>query len=62
MRASPEVSVVRALPEGKQLLAAEVQRWGLEQAPLTDSFAAGRRGRFGSSGSRHIGLTKFGWK
>ena len=34
MRASPEVSVVRALPEGKQLLAAEVQRWGLEQAPL----------------------------
>ena len=26
--------MVRALPEVKQLLAAEVQRWGLEQAPL----------------------------
>ena len=35
MRASPEVSVVRALPEGKQLLAAKVQRWGLEQEPLS---------------------------
>ena len=27
--------MVRALPEVKQLLAAEVQRWGLEQVPLT---------------------------
>ena len=34
VRTSLEVSVVRALPEGKQLLAAKVQRWGLEQAPL----------------------------
>ena len=34
VRASPEVSVVRASPEVKQLLAAKVQRWGLEQAPL----------------------------
>ena len=30
----PEDFEVRASPEGKQLSAAEVQRWGLEQAPL----------------------------
>ena len=44
MRASPEVSVVRALPEGKQLLAAEVQRWGLGQAPLA-GLVCGWKGR-----------------
>ena len=34
VRASLEAFVVRASPEVKQLLAAKVQRWGLEQAPL----------------------------
>ena len=30
----PEDFEVRASPEGKQLSAAEVQRWSLEEAPL----------------------------
>ena len=34
VRASLEAFVVRASPEVKQLLAAQVQRWSLEQAPL----------------------------
>ena len=32
--APPEAFAMRASPKGKQLFAAEVQRWVLEQAPL----------------------------
>ena len=32
----PEDFEVRASPEGKQLLTAEVQRWGFEHVPLVE--------------------------